>query len=47
MLYLTGFDSVMTQVIDKIVDNNETYYMDTIEQKNEILKIIPTFAPHS
>lgn len=41
MLYLTGFDSVMTQVIDKIVDNNETYYMDTIEQKNEILKIIP------
>ena len=41
MLYLTGFDSVMTQVIDKIVDNNETYYMDTIEQKTEILKIIP------
>lgn len=41
MLYLPGFDSIITQVIDKIVDNNEIYNIDTIEQKNEILKVIP------
>lgn len=41
MLYLPGFDSIITQVIDKIIDNNEIYSVDTVEQKNEILKIIP------
>lgn len=45
-LYLSGFDSIMLQVIDKIVDDSTTYHADTINFKNEILKILPANQTH-